>query len=67
MKGFVNYLLLLRRPQPLRMAELNTYDDHTLDGYDFNEAIQDLELLVRYSLSCRVAKLYIITHDIDKQ
>ncbi|CAL4992335.1 unnamed protein product [Urochloa decumbens] len=58
LNGFVNYMLLLRDRVPLRVAELNSFH-----GNDFDAAVQYLELWVRYSLSCRVAKLCVASDD----
>jgi len=57
---FVNYLLFFRNRSPLHVAELNSYED---EGGDFDEAVQYLELWIRYSLSCPVAKLCVTSHD----
>ncbi|XP_025828802.1 F-box/FBD/LRR-repeat protein At5g56420-like [Panicum hallii] len=58
LNGFVNHLLFLRERSPLRVAEFNTKD-----GGDFDEAVRYLELWVRYSLSCQVAKLRVACDD----
>ncbi|CAN6363220.1 unnamed protein product [Urochloa humidicola] len=55
---FVNHMLFIRDRVPLRVAELNSFH-----GNDFDVAVQYLELWVRYSLSCRVAKLCVASDD----
>jgi hypothetical protein len=55
---FVNYLLFFRNRSPLHVAELNSYG-----GGNFDEAVQYLELGIRYSLSCAVAILSVTSND----
>ncbi|CAN6372549.1 unnamed protein product [Urochloa humidicola] len=62
LNGFVNHMLFLRDQVPLRVVELNSYNP--LEHEDcFEEAVEYLELWVRYSLSCSVAKLSVTSHD----
>ncbi|CAL4980473.1 unnamed protein product [Urochloa decumbens] len=62
LNGFVNHMLFLRDQVPLRVVELNSYNPLKDEDY-FEEAVEYLELWFRYSLSCSVAKLSVITHD----
>ena len=51
-------LLFFRNRLPLHVAEFSSYG-----GDNFDEAVQYLELWIRYSLSCPVAKLSVTSHD----
>ena len=55
---FVNDLLFFRNRLPLHVAEFSSYG-----GDNFDEAVQYLELWIRYTLSCPVAKLSVTSHD----
>jgi len=55
---FVNDLLFFRNRLPLHVAEFSSYG-----GDNFDEVVQHLELWIRYSLSCPVAKLSVTSHD----